>query len=221
MSESENPRLEPAPPRSRRLVLFAVFIALSLGLDLATKAWAWEALQNRPGIVLKEGVLVLDFAFNTGSAFGLLADAEWARTFFIIVTLAAFGYLVQLVRKLPTRWPSGFVAVGLIAGGALGNLHDRLFRIKPLKTYLSEITFGDLLSNAEVVSQALVDTRHYVELHRYGVVDFIVVYYWPHRRWPAFNVADVSLCAGVGLFMLYLHRHGADEDMAETGKAEA
>jgi signal peptidase II len=205
-----------ASRRARVLACVSVLVGV-LALDLATKAWAWERLQDRPGIVVQPGVLVLEFAFNTGSAFGMLADAEWARTFFILVTLAALVYLARLALTLPTRFASGFVALGLISGGALGNLHDRLFRVRAVRTYFSEIGFSDLLGHAEEIASALPQSPHYAEIGRHGVVDFIVFYYWPHRRWPAFNVADIALTVGVGLFMLYLHRHGSTEPRAEAG----
>jgi lipoprotein signal peptidase len=79
--------------------------------------------------------------------------------------------------------PSAFVAIGLIASGALGNLHDRFVRV--------------LDGN-------------------YGVVDFIVVFYWPGKRWPAFNIADAALVAGVLLFMIYLRRHGDRPDVLDA-----
>jgi signal peptidase II len=203
---------EPTPPsRNARLLLCGACLVGALGLDLVSKAWAWETLQGRPGIVVQPGVLVLDFAFNTGSAFGMLADADWARTFFIIVTLAALVYLARLATTLPTRWGSAFVALGLIMGGALGNLHDRLLRIRSVRTYFDDLPFSELLSNATAISGSLTETRHYAEIDHYGVVDFIVVYYWPHRRWPAFNVADIALTVGVALFMLYLHRRGGEQ----------
>jgi signal peptidase II len=91
--------------------------------------------------------------------------------------------MARLALTLSTRASSGFVAIGLIASGALGNLHDRFVRV-----------FMD----------------------QYGVVDFIVVYYWPGKRWPAFNIADAALVAGVLLFMIYLRRHG---DPASPEKA--
>lgn len=209
----------PGPPRSRRLLLAAALVVATLALDLGTKAWAWERLRDQPGIVLKKGVFVLDFAFNTGSAFGMLSGVAWARSFFIVVTVLAFAYLVRLLMTLPTNAWSSFAGIGLITGGALGNLHDRLVRIKSFKTYFSEIQFGELLGNANRVADAFGSTRHYVELDHHGVVDFIVVYYWPHKRWPAFNIADVALCVGVGLFMLYLHRYREEPEQTETTKA--
>ena len=43
---------------------------------------------------------------------------------------------------------------------------------------------------------------------RYGVVDFIKVYYWPDKPWPTFNVADIALVAGVALLFIFLTKHG-------------
>ncbi len=215
-SQSTDASMPPdQPPRWRRLGLAALALTSALTLDLLTKAWAWERLQDRPGIVFKKGVFLFDFAFNTGSAFGMLADAQWARTFFIVVTLVAVAYLVRLALTLPTQWWSPFLGIGLIAGGALGNLHDRIFRVKAFKTYLAQIRFSELIENASALPEALSTHRQYIDVERHGVIDFIVVYYWPHRRWPAFNVADVALCIGVGLFMIYLHRHGARDEEAE------
>ena len=159
------------PSRGSRIALAAVLAAVSLFLDLWTKAWAWDTLRDAPGWILKKGLLHFEFAFNTGSAFGFLRDASWSRFFFIAITLAALVYLARLAQTLPTRGRAAFVAIGLIAGGALGNLYDRLFRV-----------YEDA----------------------YGVVDFIVVFYWPGNRWPAFNIADAALVAGVLLFLLVL-----------------
>ena len=50
-------------------------------------------------------------------------------------------------------------------------------------------------------------------LDHHGVVDFIVVNYWPGKRRPAFNIADAALVAGVLLFMIYLRRHGDQADV--------
>lgn len=167
-----------APRRSGRIIVALVVAAVALAVDLGSKAWAWDTLRVRGRRKIIDGLLHFEFAFNTGSAFGFLRDAEWARTAFVIVTVAALAYMVRLAITMKPDQLTGFLAVGLITGGALGNLHDRLTR--------SMLLFG--------------------EGERYGVVDFIVVFYWPGRRWPAFNVADVVLLAGVGLFLVYLYR---------------
>jgi signal peptidase II len=181
------PLAEATPSRRARLGLTAAVAVLGLLADLWTKAWAWDNLRREPPIKVIDRVFHLEFGFNTGSAFGMLRDYAWARSFFIVVTAFAMAYMIHLVLTLPRRHPSVFVAVGLILGGALGNLHDRLFR------------------TMEVYGQGL----------RHGVVDFIVVFYWPGKRWPAFNIADALLVAGVALFMIHLHRHGEPGTAAE------
>lgn len=163
----------PEPSRRSRIALAAAVAGLSLVLDLWTKAWVWEHLRDQPAWKYWEGRLHFDFACNPGSAFGFLNDVDWARYFFIGITLVAVGYLVHLARTLPTVSRAAFVAIGLIAGGALGNLHDRFVRVYA----------GD-----------------------YCVVDFIVVHLWGGRTWPAFNIADAVLVAGVFLFLLVLPR---------------
>lgn len=177
-----------APSRRSRILLAAAVAAVGLALDLATKQWAWETLRDGTEIAVIDGVLYFEFGFNTGAAFSLLRDAGWARYFFMAVTLGAVAYMIHLARTLPTRWPSAFVAIGLITSGALGNLHDRIFRAMPM--------FGKI---------------------EHGVVDFIKVYYWPGKPWPTFNIADVNLVLGVGLLLLYMSRHGeAIEDADEA-----
>ena len=68
------------------------------------------------------GPLQLTSSHNTGVAFGL---AGGGGTGVIISTLAALGLIVFLFSRDPAR-PAMWVAVGLLAGGALGNLADRV-----------------------------------------------------------------------------------------------
>jgi signal peptidase II len=159
------------PTRRSRVLIVAIVVAIVLALDLSTKAWAWEHVRVKE-VVLVKGWLHLHFAFNTGAAFGVFRGA---RVLFVLITAGALAYLGRLVYIWPTRHVAPYVAIALIAGGALGNLHDRLFR-----------SFAG----------------------NHGVVDFIVVYYWPGARWPSFNIADAALAAGVMLMLLYLRRHG-------------
>ena len=176
------------PSRRGRVVLALVIAAVCLVLDLSTKSWAWDTLRIEGSRKIVEGFLHFEFAFNTGSAFGMLRSAQWARVAFIVVTVAALAYMVRLALTMKTDQVAGFLAVGLIVGGALGNLHDRLFR-----------------------SMLLLGSGQ-----RYGVVDFIVVFYWPGKRWPAFNIADVVLLVGVFCFLLYLRRaRPPDEEKEE------
>jgi signal peptidase II len=116
------------PSRRSRIVLTLVVLATTLALDLWTKAWAWNNLRRAKPIMVIDPLLEFSFSFNLGAAFGFLNDASWSRFFFIAVTMLALAYMAWLAYTLPTRRAYGFVAVGLIAAGAAGNLHDRLVR---------------------------------------------------------------------------------------------
>ncbi len=188
------------PSRKQRLIETVVVLVITVVLDLWSKAWAWENLRNAPGKTIIENWFYFEFGFNTGAAFSFLRDASYARMVFIGVTVLALLYMARLAWTMPTRHRTAFMAVALVSGGALGNLHDRLVRQMEIR--------GDL---------------------HYGVVDFIKVFYWEGKAWPTFNIADVALVVGVGLLFIYLTRHGdaaqqsdeVDEDEAEDEALEA
>ncbi|AMX01637.1 signal peptidase II [Microbulbifer thermotolerans] len=103
---------------------------LALGvilLDIATKVWAVEAFMYGPAMQIIPGLLQFTYAENYGAAFSFLADAGgWQRWFFGVI---AFGFsivvTVWLWRLSPAkRWEPA--ALGLILGGAIGNLWDRM-----------------------------------------------------------------------------------------------
>jgi signal peptidase II len=187
------------PSRNGRLILSAVVAIIAFALDLWTKQWAWDNVRPPDGktIAVIDRVFYLRYGFNTGSAFSFLRDAPWARTFFIIVTLFALGYMVWMVMTMPTRRGYGFVAVALIGGGAAGNLYDRITRV------------DNVFIGGESVE-------------RHGVVDFLQVYlnYDTGNYWPIFNVADSALCVGVGLLLIFMYQQGKD-DAAEAEAAAA
>ncbi len=116
------------------LSLWAAFFAASAGslaLDLWTKQWAWETLRP-PGdaMMLWEPVLELAFAYNRGSAFGVVPriDTPWLV---LVITTVLIGCVVSMAWK-QRAGRLGLVGAGMIVGGALGNLHDRMFRVDEL-----------------------------------------------------------------------------------------
>lgn len=185
--------------------------ASGLALDQWTKQWAFTQLRGGPAKVLIEDRLVLDFAFNPGSAFGMFSEQPDARVAFIGVTLAALIYLGALTYKLPGTPSSPRAAwlatVGLasMAAGATGNLVDRLVRVYDTRLRLGdELPFWLLVEHPVELSESMLRGRNFVDVPRHGVVDFIAVTYWQGRQWPSFNIADSCLVVGVGLFLIYL-----------------
>jgi signal peptidase II len=97
--------------------------ALVYVLDRVTKALAERGLQGREPVELIPGVLQLRFTTNPGGAFGLFGEASW-----LFVTVSAVVIVVVIVasRSLPSTIAA--VGLGLVLGGAMGNLTDRLIR---------------------------------------------------------------------------------------------
>lgn len=102
--------------------------ALVIVLDQATKWWALAALQpaGTPHPVIP-GFLNWTLAFNTGAAFSFLADsAGWQRWFFVGLAIVISGALLVWLKRTDRRDWRTALPLGLIVGGALGNLIDRL-----------------------------------------------------------------------------------------------
>ena len=127
-------------------------------VDQAAKA-AIEAHLVPGQYVEVAGPLELTLSHNSGVAFGLAAGGGARLVLLTALALAVVGYVFA---RNPTR-PGIWIAAGLLAGGALGNLADRI--------------------RADAVT------------------DYIAI-----GSWPAFNLADVAVTAGVLLLALsYIH----------------
>jgi signal peptidase II len=167
----------------RRWQIFGLIALVAIALDQATKLWARTSLPTDPRgfglpVPVIEGFFDWRLSYNTGSAFGLFADMSGARVFLTIVAIVAVVAIVWMIKQARDDQQAQVWALSLLAGGAIGNLIDR-------------IAFG-------------------------RVTDFIVWKYHAHE-WPVFNVADMALCAGVGLLLLEMAREGARERAAARG----
>jgi signal peptidase II len=110
--------------RARRRGALWLFCAAGLvvALDRLTKVWAEQRLPGHP-IEVIQGVLTFRFATNPGGAFSLGQDAPW---FFATATLIVSVLIVATAFRHTSRVTA--LALGLVLGGALGNLIDRLTR---------------------------------------------------------------------------------------------
>ncbi|NCA82896.1 MAG: signal peptidase II [Opitutae bacterium] len=129
-------------------------------LDQAAKEWVRGAFALHESVPLIPGFFSLTYIRNTGAAWGMFSGQNLA------LSLLAFAMLVALVlfrRKILPPGKPHRVALGLLCGGIVGNLFDRLR------------------------------------------LDYVVDYLDFHFRtshFPAFNVADASICVGVGIYIL-------------------
>ncbi|MCU7959511.1 MAG: signal peptidase II [gamma proteobacterium symbiont of Bathyaustriella thionipta] len=132
-------------------------------LDQFSKYWAVQSLRlHEQWPVFPSFSLTL--AYNKGAAFSFLANAGgWQQGFFIIVAVLVTGFLLLWLWRLQAHQKWEGLALGLLIGGAIGNLIDR-------------VLYGQ-------------------------VTDFILLYYG-NWSWPAFNLADSAISAGVVILLL-------------------
>jgi signal peptidase II len=119
--------------RSKRALALYGTAAAVLALDQLTKHLVVSNLAGRPPVDLVGDVVQLRYTTNSGGAFSLLTGAP---LFFGIMAMVIIGGIVYTSRRAQPL--SMLVILGLILGGALGNLTDRLLR-------------GDALLRGEVV----------------------------------------------------------------------
>ncbi len=101
-------------------VLYGIGAAAYL-LDRITKIVVEQTLVGRPAIVLIPGVVQLRYTTNAGGAFGLFGGQPWL---FFAATVGVCAVIAVLSTRLVSRLSA--VGLGLIFGGALGNLTDRI-----------------------------------------------------------------------------------------------
>ncbi len=104
--------------------------AISLPLDLATKIAVDRNLMYADRVPVIEGFFYLTHVRNPGAAFGLFADGDpqLRMWLFIGVSILAVGIVFSFFRQLAPGDRLSALALGLILGGAVGNLVDRVVR---------------------------------------------------------------------------------------------
>lgn len=115
---------EAEQPRGKRriAVLFAV-AAFAYALDLVSKMIVVAKLEHQEPIEIIGEWLKFEAIRNAGAAFGF---GEAFTVIFTVIAAAVIVVIIRLARKLYSLpWA---VALGLLLGGALGNLTDRIFR---------------------------------------------------------------------------------------------
>ncbi len=125
----------PTPARQRTVRLLAGVGAVVLVADVLTKVLAVARLEDRDPVELLGGAVYLVLVRNPGAAFSLATGYTWVLS---LVAVAVVVAILRIARRL--RCPGWAVALGLILGGALGNLVDRIFRSPgPLRGHVVDV----------------------------------------------------------------------------------
>jgi len=112
-----------------RIVFICVAVA-GAAVDLAAKAIFFDPLLSgaSPQYTVARGFFYITSAGNTGGVFGMLAGSTW--TLVAMAALALFAVALMLM-KIDGKQMWMHVALGLVLGGAAGNLYDRIFYLMP------------------------------------------------------------------------------------------
>ncbi|WP_237421660.1 signal peptidase II [Gordonia sp. SID5947] len=103
-------------------VLLAIALGV-IGLDLLTKTLAVAHLDpSRPVHIVGDAV-TLRLVRNSGAAFSMASGYTWVLT---VVALVVVIGIIRYSSRLRSAW--WIVGLGLVLGGAMGNLADRIFR---------------------------------------------------------------------------------------------
>lgn len=140
----------------------ALSFLLAVLFDQITKWWIVTVVMSPPRRIPVLPFFDLVYVQNKGASFGIFANAPgWASWALVVFAILISAALLIWMWRVNDRMLA--IALGLVAGGAIGNVIDRL-------------RFG-----------AVVD---FLDFHAMG---------W---HWPAFNLADTAITAGVVLLIL-------------------
>lgn len=149
-SDSATPAAFSAGGSPRAWAVLVGSLVASVVVDLATKYWAFASIAPDPVVIERSriieltraqadlsaalpphqptvavpGLLEFTLVLNKGAVFGLGAGGRW---FFVAFTLIAIGFCLHVFTKWTTRrqWLT-HASLGLVVGGGIGNLYDRL-----------------------------------------------------------------------------------------------
>ena len=160
------------------LVLVGIFVADQVTKALIVQHFETPNDSSERQIVIK-GFLDLIHRTNDGAAFSIL---QGKNNILAVISFIAMGGLIGFRHHFDNGTRVSKFALGLLMGGILGNLADRVFRE--------------------------------------SVVDFVRIYIerggGKVSEWPAFNVADAAICAGVGFLFYIAWTEGTEEEEVTT-----
>ena len=166
--------------KEKRILVTAAIVLVA---DQLTKQLVIRALSGSETKVVIEGFLRFVNWQNTGAAWSMFQGSSLPLAALSVVALIA---LIRYRHHFETHTPTGKLALGLLIGGILGNLIDR------------------------VAYQYVIDFVRFYLIRSDGT----------EMGYPAFNIADMGICIGVGLIFLLAWREGPPTDEVDEEETE-
>lgn len=121
--DDANEAAGPRGSRARAVAVLVIVAILAVVADIITKQLVITHLRVGEPVRVIGGVLYFNLIRNGGAAFSMGTGVTWVFPAIAIVVVGAIAYLCRRLRSV--GWA---ISLGLVVGGALGNLIDRLFR---------------------------------------------------------------------------------------------
>lgn len=124
VTEPDDVTASDTPARSGKRTALLLVIALGVfALDVTTKSIVVATIAQGENIRVLGGLVYLTLIRNPGAAFNMATGMTWLLA---VIACAVVAFIIFLAPKLrSTPWA---VCLGLVLGGAIGNLTDRIFR---------------------------------------------------------------------------------------------
>lgn len=123
--EAAEPHLVAGGNGVSKTAITVVAIAVVLTLDILTKFWVVRTFDLYETTPVLGDFFRFTYTHNRGAAFGI-DIGEHSRIFFLVLSLVALGVLGAIYRATPAWDRLRVLALSLVAGGALGNILDRI-----------------------------------------------------------------------------------------------
>lgn len=174
----------------KRMALFFCIAIVGLVTDLVTKSVMFEQYFDpadpRPEVHwLVDGIFGIQTTTNPGALFGIGSGYSWLFALLSLVAVGAILVWLFLLQGCRDRWLTA--TLGLISGGILGNLYDR-------------VGWGAKPDYPESIAT---NVRDWIYFRLEGVPWF--------DPWPNFNVADCCLVCGAALLFFHAFFLAVDE----------
>ena len=226
MEETKAEAPHPSEPGSfleeKRILATAAIVLVA---DIITKQIVvWNIQSDSGNLVIVEGFFRIVNWHNTGAAFSILPGKSVQLA---LVSVVALICLIKYRKHFEGKNKKSKIALGLLIGGIVGNLIDRIVstmlqtanRIVELQNEGVEWARQGIGKQTEIILRKTAESTHLMEgvsPGKEGVVDFIRFYLirsdGTEIGYPAFNIADMGICIGVGLLFLLAWSEGAPTD---------
>ena len=167
--------------RDKRMKTFLIVAASVIAVDHIVKWIIKSQMQLNQTINVIGDFFTISYILNSGIAFGLFdSNPSPVKTpLLIFISFIALGIILYIFITLPRDIRGTGLSMGLIFGGAIGNIVDRVVRGEVVD--FLDVDFPDI-------------TIRFLNIHM--------------TRWPTFNIADSCVLVGIIMLLVILIRHG-------------